>query len=282
MLYNYFNDQGLFPGPAESEENFTKRARYCLNLDKNLETAVGAILPFKVKDRATKEILKEAEQITDPLYGIKPEWTPIFFSNYQLSPWHGGCAWIFQLNEETPTAAFLQLRARFRVQTKYLGIYRREELIAHELSHVGRMMYNEPKFEELLAFRSSKCKWRQFFGPIFQSSRETLFFILLLGLVIFTQLALITVSPQWSLALFWVPLLFIVFGIGRLIWKHWKFSLCLKNLNGLIEKPEHLAYRLLDDEIILFGKKQSSILNYIDEQEKVSFRWKFLKSIYFN
>ena len=100
-----------------------------------------------MKDRAFQAILDEASFKTKELYGIQPTWTPLFFNNYQLAPWHGGCAWIFQLTENAPTAALLQLRAPFRHQPTYLNLYRRDELIAHELSHVGRMMYQEPQFE---------------------------------------------------------------------------------------------------------------------------------------
>ena len=116
------------------------------------------------------------------IYGFAPHWVPLFFSNYQLAPWHGGCAWIFQLNDNTPYAAFLQLRSAFRTQKRYLGMYERTELIAHEMAHIGRMMFEEPEFEEIIAFQSSTNRFRRFFGPLFRSSKESMLFVIVLGL----------------------------------------------------------------------------------------------------
>ena len=144
-----WNAQGFIPGPDESEKAFLERVAFCLSLEDHLVEIVGAQFPFEVNDLKSKEILENVLTMTQELYGIQPRWVPLFFSNYKLSLWHGGCAWIFQLNEETPTAAFLQLRACFRNSLNFLGIYQRKELIAHELAHVGRMLYQEPQFEEI-------------------------------------------------------------------------------------------------------------------------------------
>lgn len=279
--YIYWNQQGLIPGPNETEEEFRKRALFCLNLDKELTERVAEI-PFKKDDKASKTLLEEAEPIMHRFYGIAPQWTPIFLNNYQLSPWHGGCAWIFQLNEETPTAAFLQLRSQFRNQTTYLGIYNRAELIAHELSHVGRMMFHEPQFEEMLAYRSSSSAWRRWLGPIVQSSKESLFFILLLGLVILTQFVLLLGNAfAWSLGIIWVPLFFVFMGLLRLSWRHRQFDGCLKNLEqtfGDAEVAQALIYRLTDEEIKQFSRMTiDEIRGYMGRQK--SFRWQFLTMV---
>src|ERR1700722_15718294 len=146
------NSQGLIPGPDETEETFLSRAEYCLNLrEKMSEKLQESPLSVFDKPSSVEEYLAPALQLTERLYQFAPAWIPLFFSNYKLAPWHGGCAWIFQTEEGTETAAFLQLRKAFAQKKSYLKIYARDELIAHELCHVGRMCFEEPRFEEILA-----------------------------------------------------------------------------------------------------------------------------------
>jgi hypothetical protein len=283
-----WNIQGLIPGPDENETAFIERATFCQNLEQNLVQKVGADLPFETGDHASQDLLKEALPLTKELYGISPQWTPLFFSNHQLAPWHGGCAWIFQLDEQTPTAAFLQLRARFRTRATYLGIYHRAELMAHELAHVGRMLYQEPKFEEIFAYQSSSSTWRRWLGPIVQSSKESLFFILFLGVVILTDFAFLSLHSHPAFIISWwiksIPLIFIALALGRLIYRHWLFKNCLRNLENLYQGPQtakHLLYRLRDCEIKEFAQATpSKIRESLRKAEQMSFRWRFLKALY--
>jgi hypothetical protein len=281
-----WNEQGFIPGPEESEVAFQERVIFCQNLQQNLVQTVGTNLPFEVNDSQSQEVLKEALPLTQNLYGITPSWVSLFFSNYQLALWHGGCAWIFQLNEQTPTAAFLQLRARFRHSSNFLGIYQRRELIAHELAHVGRMLYQEPQFEEFFAYQSSSSRWRRWLGPIVQSSKESFFFILLLGFVILSDFALLSLGPKmatiaWGIKL--LPVIFIVLALSRLIWRHQTLKRCLQQLETLFspQLARQFLYRLRDDEIKQFSQFDSSqIREFIDKAAEQSFRWRFLKMLY--
>lgn len=286
--WKIWNRQGFIPGLEETEEAFNARVSFCQALDQELVKKVGADLPFDAGDQASQEILKEGTIITSDLYGIAPEWVPIFFNNYQLALWHGGCAWIFQLDEQTPTSAFLQLRARFRGQKSYLALYDRQELIAHELAHVGRMMYHEPQFEEILAYRSSSSRWRRWLGPIVQSSKESLLFIFILGAIVMADLALLVLDqPIGSSALWGVklaPLALIAFAFIRLMHKQWLFARCEKKLGELYENASdarHLLYRLSDGEIRYFSHSSiDSIKAFMQEQAAHSFRWQFLLRLY--
>lgn len=280
-----WNEQALIPGPEETEEKFKERALFCFNLKTYLSQNV-AELPFHMTDQASTSILQTADTKLASLYGISPNWVPLFLNNYQLAPWHGGCAWIFQLDEKTPTSAFLQLRAQFRHQTAYLGLYHRDELIAHELAHVGRMMYQEPKFEEILAYKTSESKWRRWLGPIVQSSKESLAFILLLGLIIMAHLALLSLNQPityvWTFGLEMVLTGVILLGIGRLTWRHWQFDRCVQKLAAIYSDPQvaqHVTYRLTDWEIIYFSSaSEENIRTFIESQN--SFRWQFLQAVY--
>lgn len=287
MNLRELNQLGLFPGPEESQEDFFARAHFCQNLRQEM-MQIEADLPFKSEESASHPILEEAFQRTEALYGIRPDWVPLFFSNYQLAPWHGGCAWIFQLSDQTPTSAFLQLRAQFQRQASYLGIYKRSELIAHELAHVGRMMYHDPQFEEFLAYQSANSQFRRFLGPVVQSSQETLFFILLLGVIFIASLALLTMetwaSHTWILGLQLMPILILGLAFMRLCRHHLILRQCRQKLNELYQSEQtaqHVLYRLTDQEIRLFSRFPiKQIRDFVLDQQEERFRWRFLLQQY--
>lgn len=282
------NSQGFIPGLKETEEEFKQRVEFCKNLLMHFETNTGEKLPFELTDLASKEALNEAFSLTKHLYGIAPQWVPLFFSNHELAFWHGGCAWIFQMQETAPLAALLQLRRHFRNHSTYLNIYHRKELIAHELAHVGRLMFDEPKFEEFFAYQTSPYRWRRFLGPLIQSSSESLFFIFSLAFVLIADLALFaTHYSHFYLANHWlklIPLFLIFLASIRLFKRHRTLAKCLKHLNSLTSEQGtalHLLYRLSDQEINQFANwPLESIKTYMEQQANTNFRWLFLKTIY--
>jgi hypothetical protein len=283
-----WNAQGLFPGPKETEEEWEKRVYFCQNVKEELNQLDKSIFSFAIDTHLPENLLTKACSLTKELYGISPQWVPVFCSNYHLAPWHGGCTWIFQLCKDAPFATFLQIRANFRFKEKYWGIYQREELLAHELAHVGRMAYQEPKFEEILAYQSSKSSWRKYLGPIVQSGRETLIFLCSLVCVIFIDLVSLLMplaSDAAALSLFKaLPFFLIFFAFGRLWSRHNLLRKCKKNLIQLYDSSSlatHLLYRLSDLEITHFAKfsLQESAC-WMKQAAIRSFRWRFLNAIY--
>lgn len=285
-----YNRLGLIPGPAESEQAFMQRANYCLNLKNHIPQMISADLPFDYNDtHLSEEILKKGCEKTQHYYDICPTWVPLFFSNFKLSPWHGGCAWIFQQSQDSPTSAFFQLRQNFRRSKKYLGIYERNELITHEVSHIGRMMFEEPKFEEILAYHASQSGLRRFFGPIIQSSYESTIFVLSLFLVILIDFMAISngysiFSPLSFIARL-IALGLIIFGLVRLWIRQNQFRSCLKNLRKALFSLVHanaVIYRLTDKEIISFAHQSpENIKRYAEEQKTQNLRWQVIHEAYF-
>lgn len=287
-LFN-FNRQGLIPGPDESEEAFSIRAKACLDLKSYLAThdAVQS-LPFKIEASQSKEALECAYPLTKPLFDIQPDWLPLFFSNYKLTPWHGGCAWIFQLEEEGPRMAFLQLRKTFATNKQYLSLYQRDELIAHECAHVGRMTFDENRFEEILAYRTNHSPLRAWLGPIVQSATESLIFIaLLFSLMLLDFYFIFSENYEAYFSLGWLKLLpvgLFLLALMRL-WRRQKtFRKCLKQLQEVLGEEtsaNHVIYRLTDQEINQFALPQSSIIEYAQAESKKSLRWRLLWLAYF-
>ncbi len=286
--WQLWNRQGFFPGLDESEAQFVARIDYCLHLKKNLDFAEIPVL-FENKNELSPHLLQEAWSVTEKLYGIYPQWVLVCCSNYQLMPWHGGCAWIFKTSDSAPLAAFIQLRGSFYKRSNYLGIYNRTEIVTHELAHIGRMAYPESKFEELFAYQTSKKWWRQALGPIVESARESVFFIITLSALVGVDLFLfisLEYLDFWHLFIWLhsIPFLLITLAGVRLAYRHYTYKKCLYKLNLLLEdkkKAKHLLYRLSDAEIVKFSHlSPQAIRTYINNASLKSFRWHFFQAIY--
>ncbi len=290
LMYNHL---GLIPSQDENEEAFLARVHTCLGLKTLLKVEGDQTLPFKPEIFETNEVnkvLDEAFVITRDLYDINPSWLPVFFSNYQLTPWHAGCAWIFQLQDESPRTAFLQLRKAFAYRKQYLKFYNRNELVAHESAHVGRMTFDQERFEELLAYRTSRSKITRWLGPIVQSAGESLLFMATLMILFVVDLYLVISESYetylWAMWLKIIPLGLLVFGLVRLWQRHWIFKGCLKNLKeavGGIKSANHIIYRLTDDEIVNFSTLPGYEISMIaKELAENSLRWRLINICYFS
>ncbi len=260
-----YNRQGLIPSPEEDEDAFLSRVQLCLGLKSLITSECDQLLPFKPEILDSHEPFEEAFKITGELYDICPTWLPLFFSNYQLTPWHGGCAWIFQLQETGPRTAFLQLRKAFAYKDKFLGLYPRNELVAHECAHVGRMGFDQEQFEELLAYRTSHSRLTRWLGPIVQSAKESLLFIGILIILFMLDLYfLVTENYEtyfWTMGLKIIPLGLFMYALRRLWKRHHLFKRCHANLSEAVgnnKTANHIIYRLTDEEIRVFSSLSSS------------------------
>jgi len=269
-----YSHKGFIPGPEESETEYLRRIHYCLEQCNPL--------PLKGIFSTDPHLREEAASQTRELFGIDPQWVSIIFSNQQLAPWHGGCAWIFQETSESPVSAFLQLRKAFAASSFYLGIYHRTEIIAHEFAHVGRMLFHEPRFEELLAYRTSTSRFRRWFGPLISNSYESLFFILSLflgsGTLLLNNMGNLFLPKALLILLQVIPFLLLGAGLIRLWHRHTTFNRCLNLLKACTQSERTanaLIFRLCDREILLFSKMNPlQLREYIQKQCSVSLRWR--------
>ncbi len=275
------NQSGLIPGPGESEEEFLQRSEYCRELHQHIKS----VLPEADQvESLSQNILMQSAPLTASLYDFSCRWIPLYFSNSKLSYWHGGCAWIFQETKDSPTGAILQLRKALAASDSlFFGLYKRTELIAHELAHAGRMQFQEPKYEELLAYQTSSSPFQRYFGPIVQSSAESMIFLLVL-LTIFLLDIFLLFSPEYLLLgkaawLKLIPLGMVLYAWRRLGKRHKQFNACLQQLQAISNQPKACIYRLTDREIDLFAEMTpTQILDYASRQEEL--RWQLIKESY--
>jgi len=285
-----YNKIGLIPGPGEDAEAFGQRVDYSLHLTARLPEELKSHLKddLQPKEDQSNEILQQAAANLKNRYDCAPDWTPLFFSDYKLPFWQGGCAWIFQMEENTPTSALIQLRKNFKHSPRYLGIYHRNELLTHELSHCGRMMFQEPKFEEILAYRTSNSSFRRSFGALLQSSKESALIMLLLFMLIVFDVFLIALGrPDAYYLAFWLKLIPIALLAGSLIRlgkRQKNLDRCLENLEACVgnDKAHAVVYRLQDREILLFSKfTKQEIVEYAMHRKEEELRWKVIFKAYF-
>lgn len=277
------NRKGLIPGPGEAMEPFCRRAEYCLTLKQHLTEELKANIAGIENDDPA--VLQEPCKYLEQTYDIAPTWIPVFFSNYRLPFWHGGCAWIFQVAEDSPTAALIQMRQKLRNGGSYLGMYSRDELLSHELTHVARMAYQEQKYEEVLAYRTSNSRFRRWFGPIIQSSGESVIFVLLLFVIIVFDVFLVAMQHEaayrMALWLKLIPLAMIAFGLYRLRKTQRALDRCVERLGGN-QRAWQIAFRLTDAEIQAFGTMSTeAIRQYASEAAKKELRWQVIELAYF-
>lgn len=266
-----WNRRGLIPGPAESEDQFAQRVELTLKIGTREEV-----------DRVVNEALKEVSA----LYDISPDWVPIFYSNRGLGLWHGGGTVLDYVGGHVFPS--VQLRSALQATGRYLGFYRIEEFLAHELVHVGRVAFEEHGFEEILAYRTSRSAFRRIFGPIARSGFEAWLFVMVLLVSISLDYFFYAMgwleAALWTIWLYLFPLGLLIYGFWRLGRAHRIFRQCIAALTALTgdsDRARYVLYRLTDSEMRLFAKSTpEDIRVYVSSQRSI--RWKVIKQTYFN
>lgn len=259
------NRLGVIPLPEESADDFLKRIN---------------ALEFSYTE--------PVEQIAH-LYDIAPSWVPVEYSNKGLRLWEAGCTWY---GEDAATLPLIQLAEAFKEKKRYLGLYQKDEVLAHEYVHAVRAGLGSMAFEELFSYLVSFSfakggvsrlihGFRVLFGPVFERTWEPLLLISLILLVILLQVVL---EPVIALATIPIGVATIglgLFFLGRLCLRWWQWLLCKRHLDRLLARSSlPLMVRLTDEEIVLFSQLQpAEIAEWIIEQGP-NFRWQLLKKAY--
>ena len=164
--------RGLVPGPNESEEAFIKRA--------------ASHFPLSLPE------WEEVAPLLQTEWGFAMDWVPLTYSSEKLLLWEGAVFWIRE-----DGSSFIQLKKHS------------PEILIHEAVHAAREAFNEPVFEEFLAYATCRASWRRFLGPLFTHIWE---------------------FPLFALAIFFIPFfpwissLVVAFFFGRLLFRHFFFS----------------------------------------------------------
>jgi hypothetical protein len=256
-----WNKRGLIPGPSEDETSFLERI--AIIEAKYAQIQNSAINPEHWVD--TQKKLKD-------LFDIAPDWIVAFYSDSQLPFWQGAATWIENKIPE------IQLKKAF-AKGVYLKIYQRDEVLAHEATHACRMAFEEPRFEEIFAYATSKNALRRFFGPLFRTSKESYLFMFCLLFSLSAQIAQMFLEDNpILLAVSISPIFLLITGLVRLCLSHLTLHRCLKNLGSI--QALAIAYRLTDKEIAQFARQSpQKCKKTMQENKEISLRWRCLSLI---
>jgi hypothetical protein len=241
---------GFIPGPGENEESFLARVERAKN---NFQK--GGWIPPAHWDWV-REYLEQ-------MYNVKPLYICAFYSNQSLAPWQGAAAWI-----DGRTLSSIQLRTGLKKGT-YLGIYSREEILAHEAVHAVRSGFNENRYEEFFAYMTSEKRWRRVLGPILQRPWEAWPFLLCSLVGVFWPIGYLG-------AALWASL-----GFARLSKQHWRLKRAAATIfkqTGDARRTRAILFRLTDEEIKGFSKGMDIELF---AQKQTCLRWRVIRNYLF-
>jgi hypothetical protein len=235
--------EGFLPGPGESEKDFLSRVE---GIRKKF--AEGGWIPAPHWSWVNESLYE--------IFNVKPLYICAFYSNRSLAPWQAAASWI-----EGREVKAIQLREGLR-KGRYLGLYRREEILAHEAVHAIRSGFNEDRYEEFFAYMTSEKRWRRVLGPILQRPWEAWPFLLCaLG------------GAVWPVCYLGAAL-WAAMGFVRLIRCHWRLRRASERIlerAGSARGARAVLFRLTDEEIERLAKEE-----WIEERECL--RWRVIRN----
>ena len=253
-----FDRRGLLIQPHESVEHYMARARLCHGSNEPRD------------DAALKRVSE--------LFEIEPDWVRVDYSDDGLYPWEAACTWY----DDVPT---VQLRRAFKTKETLFGLYSKQEVLAHEYVHAARAPFADSCFEEFFAYLVSN-PFRAYLGPLFQTPKEGLLFMGLLGGLLIASVFGSVLGMDRAFGNYLVIALFallscaMIFLVGRLYMLSRQFHRAKKNLLPLAARSViALMIRLTDEEIRLFSRlAPKQIEDYISERIDSDWRWQILSA----
>ena len=278
------DSHGLLAAPGETFESFTARidellrtrARFDLCTDErtgaeSLEAEVG----FKVGsvEPIDAGIIAEAADKTEKLFGFRADWVPAFFPTRGLGLLWGGCTVI----TDTGFPVFF-LRRGFRAKPKWF-IYRRDELLAHELCHAVRGCLEDEPYEEHFAYMTSDSAFRRWSGNCFRHEWDALAFLIPVVLLLVVQVIVYTGFLNLPLWPFWIiAFAFPAFLIARNIPERRTFFAARTKLEkaGFLN-PDAALFRMTSDEIRALARTpDGEIATFLETKAGTELRWQIL------
>lgn len=268
---------GFLLAPQETAEKFTLRLRemdVALNAFDTEMATHGEVTLYKnftlhARDRIPEAFMMESQKVTEAAYAFSVDWVPAYFPEKTMGILWAGCTITF---DEHPFPVFT-IRRAFEKKDRFLKLYGRTELLAHESCHVARTPIDDYVFEELFAYAISESRFRRWVGNAFQTDMDAILFIAPLMLLSVFQFALIFFAPEFlENSLLWFAMVFaaivfpvyIIFRSCALRRIYNRALTFLKAQN--ITKPEAVLFRCTQTEIQRLGRI-SSHQQFLQEYE---------------
>jgi hypothetical protein len=274
--------QGLLLGAEESLEEYAERLRSLQANIGRMDADLADTGSFTVEDltveadqRIPGELFAEPQDTTRQLYDFGIDWVPGFFITPQ-GVLFGGCAYYFYPD----FFALFIIRRAFAERDRWL-IYRRSELLAHELCHIARIGLGSTEYEEVFAYRTANSGFRRFFGGIFRTQWDSFSFlgtafVILLGRLL--QIFRFHSLPQWP---FWVPFLVCLLAqLGRHKVVMRRLDQARRAVAAICaDQAEAVLFRCTDAELhALAGLRTAAEATaWVEERCADSWRWRVIR-----
>ena len=274
------DSNGFLLAPGENADAFLKRVAkiegmldsFEKSLDSNEAQEACPGLALSKEARIPGEILVEAENATERLYGFKINWVPGFFLSKGVGLLWGGCAISFQGG----FSLFL-IRGAF-AKAKRWFIYDREELMAHELCHVARTPLADKPLEEHFAYQTAKSMLRRHIGNCFQTQFDAMLFIAPVFTLLAAQVLNICMQYNLPIWLFWTfAIASPLFLIGR---NELQRIVVKRAASALREagfsRPQAILFRSRYKEVkrmALLKGKPGQLAEWLESLAKEDLRW---------
>lgn len=278
---------GFLAAPGEELSDFLSRTKEVLAQLEEFNTELAQKGEIEIPDvpklssekLINQEILEESALLTDNAYGFKINWVPGFFLSESLGFLWGGCAISFHDNRLT---LFL-IRASFAKKIRWL-IYRRDELLSHELCHIARMPLNDNAFEEFFAYRLSPSWFRRYFAPCFHTQADSIIFIIPIFVLLAAQIVDTSEIMRLPMKLFWILAAAFPAFLGiRNHLRRRRIKRAVKRLKlAGVERPFAVLFRCTGSEIkeisSLKGDLQAETRLFLRRKKDSDLRWKIIQN----
>lgn len=274
-----YNARGILPLPHETIEQYRARAESIDDFANEMKSQAEI-------DRCKADLHR---------FDLCVDWLPILYRQKGLSFWEGGACWIgkwqeisrhFSLKstmENERCFCVVQIHPKLAQNKKYWFCHL-DEVIEHEAIHAARLEFSEPRFEEMLAYQSSRSRWRKIVGALFRSPKEVFFFTaILIGSIGMQILALFWNLPFFSSFFLFLPWGILAGLIIRLLRDRKIFARAYRRLEKALSiDPFALLVRLTDREIVSISQcPENDIPDWMSKKRKESWRWDLFYRAYF-
>ena len=280
-----YDAAGLLLRPGDTIGSFRERllslSEQLKKIDEELASPEGCRLfdgfSFCATERIPDEIMKESAEATETLFRFSANWAPGFFLSKSLGILWGGCTLSFP---DTHLSVFI-IRANFATSPKWF-IYRRDELLAHELCHAARSPLGGDSFAEHFAYMTSTSILRRYLGNCFRRASDAFLFIVPVFVLLLAQLAttftplLLPIWPFWVIA---------ALGPAFLLWRNHCDRKTYRRAEANLEKAgisnaKALLFRCTENEIrgiAKLGKDSAFLTEHLEKMSVSELRWRIIK-----
>jgi len=274
---------GFIAGCGESAGELESRVQKCrlawAELEEKLNSAeeTGCFgVKFTASDRIPAEVIDEAGEITQKLYGFRMQEIPGFYLSRGVGLLWGGCL----IGDPEENLSLLFLRSTFRNRTKWL-FYQRKELMAHELCHSARQMICDLSLEEHFAYQTSPSRLRRYLGNCFIRDTDALLFFVPTLILLAAQISRIFWLPALPILPFWIM------ALAAPLWLFARNTISRRSVkqaaNALkragVEQFQAVMFRCTRselDKIAATVHDRASLLDYVNKKAGEELRWQVI------